>query len=77
MNYGITVDKKVSSSGLIETNYQFQIKSRDTLETNVIMTSKFNWYNFLPKILFTQFYQLINWYFFIISICEVIKLVLY
>ena len=55
-----------------EKKYSFTIRSGlNTKETNIIYTSKYNWYNFLPKILFEQFSKPINLYFVIISIFEV------
>ena len=72
MESELALEKFKSRKDILEPNYKFQINSQsNNFETNAIMTSKYNFHNFLPKILFTQFSQLINWYFIIISICEV------
>ena len=76
MNNGSNLQKETTNENLLfpDSNYKFQIKStNNTSQTNFITTSKYNCYNFLPKLLFTQFSQLINLYFLMISICEVSK----
>ncbi len=53
--------------------YSFYIQEQnDNKENNMIITSKYTWFNFLPKMLFEQFSKKIYLYFIIISCIEVI-----
>ena len=53
-------------------------KENDSLfESNKITTSKYQWYNFFPKILMEQFSYISNIYFLIISILQSIKEISY
>ena len=62
-----------SNNDSFESLYSFRIKSfKYTDETNMIETSKYNWLNFIPKILLDQMSKNINIYFIIICFLEVI-----
>ena len=47
------------------------------LETNMISTSKYTWYNMFPKILIEQFSKMANLYFLIIAVLQSIKEISY
>lgn len=56
-----------------QVTYSFYIQEEnDNKETNMIITSKYTWINFLPKMLFEQFSKKIYLYFIVISCIEVI-----
>ena len=55
--------------------YSFYIQEpNDNKETNMIITSKYTWFNFLPKMLFEQFSKKIYLYFIVICCIEVIPI---
>ena len=45
-------------------------EKNDPFETNIINTSKYQWYNFLAKILMEQFSRMANVYFLIIAVLQ-------
>ena len=82
--HSIINDSSFSSSASISIN-QYIIfigpncnKENDYLfESNKIATSKYQWYNFFPKLLMEQFSYIANVYFLIISILQSIKEISY
>ena len=54
-----------------ESNKHRLIRNRELL-TNRIETSKYNWINFIPKILYEQFSKVGNLYFLFLAILQVI-----
>ena len=82
--YSLINESSFSSSISLSTN-QYLIfigpncnKENDyLLESNKITTSKYQWYNFYPKILMEQFSNIANVYFLIISILQSIKEISY
>jgi len=67
-----------NDKNLIEDKEKFLIKYESAHKVNIdkqineIRTSKYNYYNFLFKILFEQFSQVANIYFLILGILQVI-----
>lgn len=61
-----------AKESLNEHSYPININSPDNFdETNIISTSKYKWYNCIPKILIEQFSKMANIYFLLIAIMQV------
>ena len=69
-NYLVRIDKNKKSN--INDNRYFN-NSKEKVPKNSISTSKYTYYNFLPKILFEQFSKIANIYFLIIAFFQVFK----
>ena len=69
-NYIVKIDKNNHKN--INDNRQFN-NIKEKIPTNSISTSKYTYYNFLPKILFEQFSKIANIYFLIIAFFQVFK----
>lgn len=61
----------------VEENIEYKFYINENFiehETNLISTSKYTWYNVIPKILIEQFSKMANIYFLIIAIMQVFSI---
>ncbi len=71
-----SINNLTSSEIPIRAEYNFEINNPLLVESNIISTSKYTWYNLIPKLLYEQFTKLANLYFLIIGLMQVILLIL-
>ena len=69
-NYIVKIDKYIRTNNH---NKKLLNERKESIPKNSISTSKYTYFNFLPKILFEQFSKIANIYFLIIAFFQVFK----